>query len=46
MAGDILDSLRHHAAQRFDPFHHRYHIDAFQVLAHLDLQTFATIIID
>ena len=28
-----LDSLRYHAAQRFDPFHHRHYVDAFQILA-------------
>ena len=41
-----LNPFWHYAAQRFDPFHHGDYVDAFQVLAHLDLQTFATIIID
>ena len=41
-----LDSLRHHTAQLLDPFHHGDDGDPFQVLAHLDLQTFATIVID
>lgn len=41
-----LDALRYYTAQRFDSFHHRHHIDPFQILAHLALQTFATIVID
>jgi hypothetical protein len=41
-----LDSSWYHTAHRFYPFHHRHDVDAFQILAHLDLQTFATIIID
>ena len=41
-----LNALRYFAAQRFDSFHHRHHVDTFQVLAHLDLETFAILIID
>ena len=32
-----------HAAEWFDPLHHRDDVDPFQVLAHLDLQTRAMI---
>jgi hypothetical protein len=31
-----LDSLRHHPAQCFAPFHYRDDVDALQILAHLD----------
>ena len=41
-----LDSFWRYTAQRLNSFHYRNDVDSFQILAHLDLQAFATLIID